>query len=396
MKNPRFYEYNDYPYDFILRRALENGRITQSDHDLSIAYIEDKIQKGDIEDARAQRISTSLVQWRRFLPEYDKLTYKELLKGVALMRKGTTIHGRPYKPGTIRQQLKILKTFIRKLAHDDVVKITRDQLDEIKYPKEVFDSVKPKDILSNDKIENLIGAAVSIRDKAIISILADTGFRPVDICGLTWRDLDFNQRRVKITVTTEKTNTIVSGYVILHKSWLVELRKSKNNATDDSFVFVESDGTPLPYGAITEMLRRTSEKSGVTFPKGAWSKLFRASSITNKQIDGYSPVAISQMHFGRPNSKMLPHYSKYTAEDAENEALKKAGVLPIEPREIPKREVCPKCGEPCSPGIKFCPECSEPITDAAKAQKATDHKAANIVLDNLLKRIEALEKDQAK
>ena len=443
MKNRRFTEYNDSPYDHIVGRALEKKTITQSDHDLIIAYIEVKLQKGLIEDARAQRIATSLTQWRRFvIVPFDRMTGKDLLKAVASMRKGTTIErisktgkkvgGRPYEPGTIRQQIKILKTFTKYLIKNKTVKISRDDLDEIKYPKETFDSVKSKDLLTMDQIEQLIGSAVSIRDKAIIGLLADTGLRPSDVAGLTWRDLDFNQQRVKITVTTEKTNTTVTAYVILHKSWLEEYRNIKNTAKDNDFVFVDSNnGQPLSYMGVCHMLDRAAEKtkeissicpkcgstmidthsgedvtftcpngncdykiSNVKFPKHARAKLFRAISITSKQRAGYSSATISKLHFGTSDSKMMRHYSKLVDEDAERESLEKSGAVVGDKKETIRPEVCPKCNWPISPGVKFCPECGEALTaEAINIKKSDEDKAAELLQNPLYlqKKLEELE-----
>lgn len=370
MKNERFAEYNKYPYDYIIKKALYKEMITVEDHDIIIAYIQDKISKGEIEEARAQRISTSLTQWRRFVSvPYEQMTNKELLKAVSKMRIGKTANGKPYEPGTIRQQIKILKTFTKYLIKNKIVDITRDDLDEIKYPREVFDSVKPKDIPTVDQIEALIGAAVSIRDKAIIGIMVDTGLRPSDVARLTWRDLDFNQQRVKINITTEKTTTPVSCYVILHKSWLEEYRKQRNAENDNEFVFKDSNtGEPITYKAICHMLDRASSRSGFKFPKRARAKLFRATSITMKQRAGFSAAAISKMHFGTPDSKMMRHYSKLDDRDTEREALEKSGAVIVEHVEMVRPETCPNCRWPCSPGIKFCPECGSPVTAQAKAE----------------------------
>lgn len=175
MKNPRFTQYNDYPYDYLVKRALENGTITRADHDLLIEYIEDKISKGEIELARAQRLATALTQWRRFIrTPYNKMTYKQLLAGTAALRQGTNKYGRPFAQGTVRHLLKAMKTFTRWMIRKGIVKITRDELDEIKYPKEKYDSVKSGDILSPEDVEKIIGTCRTVRDKAIISIAADT------------------------------------------------------------------------------------------------------------------------------------------------------------------------------------------------------------------------------
>lgn len=391
MKNPNFTKYNDVPYQDIIKKALKNKIITPRDGELIKTYIEDKISKGDIEEARAQRLATYLSQWRRFIKvPYEKMTYKDLLAGIASIRKGSSMHGRPYSPDTIRGLIKTIKTFTRWLARQDIVKITRDDLDEIKYPREITDSIKSNDLLKPEQIEAMIGMASSMRDKAIIAILADTGLRPVDVAGLKWRDLDFNQQRVKIQVIAEKTNLKVTCYVILHKSWLVELRKIKNNGRADDYIFLDDDGEPISYIAIDRMLKRAANKAGVKFPRGAVAKLFRAMSITEKELMGYSPAAISRLHWGTDSSKMLSHYSKLNDQDTEREALERSGAEKIEKPEPIRPDLCPNpnCRELISPGVKFCPECGEPITPEAKASHAD---LAAILDREIIERLEKLE-----
>jgi integrase len=398
MKNPRFTDYHNYPYDYILERNHAKGLITNDDKEIITTYIIEKLSKGLIEDLRAQRVATSLCQWRRFIKvPYNELTYNELLKGIAASRKGNTVYGKPYAPNSIRQNIKVIKTFVRYLIKNKIVNINYVDLDEIKYPHEVLDSVKSSDLLSQEDVEKLIGSAMSIRDKAIIGIAADTGLRPVDIAGLKWRDLDYNQRRVKITVTTEKTNIVVNCYVILHKSWLVELRKQYNIAGADDYIFLDDRGLPLSYIAVDRMIKRASKKSGVKFPKGAWMKLFRATSITEKQRAGYSPSAISKTHFGVSDSKMMRHYSKYCDADTEREALEKSGVEPMPEHEILKPTMCTVCTEPLSPGVKFCPECGTPQTPEAKNKLQIQIEQAHLLpsyekYEKLNDRVNELEK----
>lgn len=398
MKNPRFTDYNTYPYDHIVRRAMEKELITRKDGLLIVNYIEDKLSKGNIEEARAQRLATILTQWRKYIPvPYNEMTYQDLLKGVAAIRKGKSMYDRPYSPDTVRQHIKAIKTFTKYLARHEIVKITRDDLDEIKYPKEITESIKSKDILTDDQVELLIGAVKKIRNKAIIGTLKDTGLRPVDLAGLKWKDLEFNQRRVKISVVADKTNVHIDCFVILHKSWLVELRKQHNNASDDDYVFVDDQGEPLQYVAIDRMLKRAGERCGVKFPRGATAKLFRATSITEKQRAHYSPAAVSMLHFGTRDSKMMRHYSKFSRDDVEREALEIQGAQPPEPVEITRPDLCPVCNEPISPGVKFCPECGKPLTKAA----AEGQKDLIAIIQNtpeykeILKRLENLE-DESK
>ncbi|WP_424356548.1 tyrosine-type recombinase/integrase [Methanocella sp. MCL-LM] len=371
MQNKRFLEYNDkYTYDRIIQAKLDQGAITHRDAELLLDFIENKLHNGQIEERRAQRLSTALTQWRRFIQApYDQMTLRDLQRGIQAMKKGDNANGEPYKVSTIRTNIKTIKTFTNYLRKKGLVSITADELDEIKAPKEVFDSIRPSDILKDTDYDKIIEHCTTIRDKAIVSVLAETGLRPIDICSLTWKDLEFNHQRVKITVKAEKTDVLVSAYVVIRKSWLVEYRNQRNGAADEDFVFVEiRGGKPMTYPGMKWMLTRAAAAAGVKLPKGAKAKLFRASMITNSIRAGYSTVSVSKMAWGSQDSRMLRHYSKLVDEDVENEVLSKTGIVDIQKPEQPHHRICNVCGDICANGAKFCPECGTPITQEAKDQ----------------------------
>jgi hypothetical protein len=118
----------------------------------------------------------------------------------------------------------------------------------------------------------------------------------------------------------------------------------------------------MSYIAVSRVLQRASKKSGVTFPKGAQAKLFRAGSITRDLRDGISTVATSRTHFGSPDSRMLRHYAKLVDEDTEREKLAKTGAIKEKPAMPVRPDGCPECGAPLSPGAKFCADCGTPLT----------------------------------
>lgn len=406
MQNERFYEYNDkYTYDLIIRRKIEEGMITVRDGELITKYIKDKLNNGQIEERRANRLSTSLTQWRRFLPEYEKMTHEDLLEAINAMKRGKTQYGKFYTSSTQRGMIKTIKTFANYLRKKGILDITRDQLDEIKPPKEVFDSIKPSELLRYEHFDKIIANCFNMRDKAIVSILAETGLRPVDIGGLKWRDLDINRGRVKVTVTVKKTNTLITDYLVIYQGWLKEHQKDHSGDKSTDYVFVEHDtGKPMTYKGITHVIERAAERAGIKLPKGAKSKLFRASSITNDIRDGHGTVTISKRKWGTPDSKSLRHYAKLVDEDTEKEVMAKRGAIEI-PQHKPRRpDTCPECGEPLPPDAKFCPECNFALTKEASASKKEamksiaaylqDPEVLREFLEFQRKKLEASGKDQ--
>jgi len=53
-------------------------------------------------------------------------------------------------------------------------------------------------VLSADELKQVLEACKTIRDKAVVLLLADTGIRRLEACTLNWEDIDIASGLVRI------------------------------------------------------------------------------------------------------------------------------------------------------------------------------------------------------
>lgn len=375
MHNEDFHR-SRYTYEHIIDYHEQRDTITRRDAELIKEYVEEMKAKGKMKESRASRVTSALVQWRRFIATpYDEMSLQVLLKGITAMKMGRSHTGLPYKQSTQRQIIKIIKTFCVYLRKKNMIDIGRDDLDEITPPPEDFASIRPENILTDGQIDKLIGVCISMRDKCFMAVMYETAARVSEVASLTWNDLIFEPKKVKVIIRDSKHPEITRmAYVAVRMSYVKEHRKLCDGAAGGDFVFKQNNNEPISYHAVRQFIKRASLRSGVAFPRLAGAKLFRTSRVTNWLKEGKNEIAVKKVAWGSTTSTMLRHYEKLADRDVERLMLYSDGEEePQTPVSEGARSVKCICGEPCAPGARFCPECGYPLT-----QEAVDRQELHI------------------
>jgi integrase len=139
----------------------------------------------------------------------------------------------------------------------------------------------------------LLDAADNLRDKAIISLLFDSGLRLAEVCSIKPDDIDWSTNTLRVVVKGNREAKACFTHA---------------TATLLNEVICSNDGDTLfgmkPRG-IQDMLTRLSQKVG--FPCNAHS--FRRGFACNLHLKGLSTLSI--MHLGRWSSlDMVTRYTK--------------------------------------------------------------------------------------
>lgn len=142
--------------------------------------------------------------------------------------------------------------------------------------------INKETLLKEDELERLLRASKSLKWKALLTFMYESAFRPCEIRGLKWKDLNFDDSRNICNVTilspkTKEVRTIPVRDCIVHlKRWREEFQSP--NRTKEDYVFPSQFDSkkPLGQGVITKMVRRLSEKSGL---RTLFPYMFRHSRI---------------------------------------------------------------------------------------------------------------------
>ena len=339
MINKQFHAYNDkYTYEIIINKHLNNGSISPGDAKHINMYIIDKLANGEIIERRAARIATMLTQWRRFISvEYQKLTIDDLKSGLLAFKRGQSAYGEKYSDSTQRSMIKVIKPFVRFLISKKIIApIEEADLKKIKPPQEIFDSVKPQDILTQNDVNTMIEACKNSRDRAILMTLYETGARVGEIARLTWGDLTFSEVDCRVRIEDQKVGGERYPYVVLAIPYLLQYRNDRGMVDDNDFVFLQLEKKePITYKSIDWMISRIAIRANIKKPVTA--KLFRASRITNMIKEGYQESIIKKMMWQKLSTKMFDHYLKLADTDVQKAIREKNGISKSE--KAPSRSI---------------------------------------------------------
>lgn len=348
--------------------------LTPSDAALIEKFSNARKAEQDLSDGGVLNIRSVLAGWRRFLPEFSTLTYDDITDGVNAAKDAG------FSDATRRNMVVHLKTFLVWCARRGAVSIPIDEIKAIGLPKKSDTSITAKDILTEEEIRAMIDAAPSIRDKAMVALLYETGARINEIATLTWGQVEFTktgasvrvrsktdkERHVPVFASREHLARWKSVYEFPHP--LDEQGKPKDvrEAWDSLPVFTTKTGESFTYQGIAERLSFIARKAGIN--RKINPHLLRHTRITHLLRQGVSEASIKFMMWGSISTGMLKIYAHLTGQDAGRELQKLHGIEnPEEEKNNPLEPIqCSECHTVLPPGTDFCPSCTAPLSDQAK------------------------------
>lgn len=276
-----------------------------------------------------------------------------------IMRLIQRVESSNYSEWTKHDYKVILKIFYRWLRR------TEDYPEEVKWIKSSFrsNSMLPEEILTEDDIKKLVESAFSLRDKAFILVLYESGCRIGEILSLRIRNVQFDNygavllvsgktgdRRVRIIASAPKLSAWLENHPLGDNVdaplWVISGTRNRNSV--------------FSYGAAKAVLKDVAKRAGLK--KRVYPHLFRHSRATF--LANFLTEAQLKQHFGWVQaSDMASTYVHLSGRDVDNALLKLQGIKTDnqEKEAALKMISCPRCDEKNSPGSKFCMRCGSPM-----------------------------------
>jgi site-specific recombinase XerD len=209
-------------------------------------------------------------------------------------------------PSTVNQRYRSLKRFYRWLVEEG--EIRENPMLRIKSPK-VPDTIKEH--YGTEGLARVLKACgdkswTSLRDRAMVLVLYDTGVRASELCGMRLDDLDLDAQTIKVTGKggNERFVSLGSNAALALDKYL---RKRPQTVAD--YIFVSTRREPLTFNALRMCLRRRFKDADVPF-KGIHG--FRRSfAIAFLDAGGYAEDL--QQIAGWNSLQMVQRYTKATA-----------------------------------------------------------------------------------
>jgi integrase len=238
------------------------------------------------------------------------------------------------------------------------------------------------DLLTPEEIQTVITIARHPRDKALLSILWETGGRIAEIGNRQIRDVVATEVGYTIDVrgkTGARTPLIVSSAPLLAQ-W-INNHPFKNDPTAPLWQNLGST-TPrlLMYAAIRNLIRDYFQQAGIT--KRVYPHLFRHSRATYCLATGLMNEAQAKAYFGwAPNSDQLATYAHLLASDANSAILRENNLLPKqETHEELRATTCYRCAQLNASLNEYCSRCGAVLD----LKQAYEHQQLHSVKEELV------------
>lgn len=379
-KNAHFYKYcRNYDYNKAIDTALKEDIISESDKNLILEYILERQALNNLSDIRCNKIASSLIGFRRFTPsDFISCSIVDIYSGITKMQTGLSQRGKPFKQNTKRDYITILKPFLLWLVDSEYVHLPVKKIKALKPLPPERSTIGPDEILTPDEILRLIQACKNSRDRALISVLYESGVRVAELGRLCWGDVIFDEFGVKLYIDDQKNRQHRYSRLVISTEYLATWKNDYPiDIAPEAPVFIDfMHRDAVHYDAIVRLLQRAQKRAGIT--KNTNPHIFRHTRITHMIQQNYQESIIKKSMWNNLNTEMFSVYVSLSESDIDNEFLQRAGIENIKPKEDHLMPVtCGNCQKVNPPGNAFCSNCGNPLHPGS--EENTDHLYGEIL-----------------
>ena len=229
--------------------------------------------------------------------------------------------------------------------------------------------------LSEQEIWKLLAAADHPRDKSLIGVTWEGGFRREEVLGLTVGDCKKKSYGFDITVSG-KTGTRTLQIVLmapLLEMWLYN-HPAKNDPQSGLWLRLVGGrwGTqfePIKVGAADKIIKKLAKRAGIR--KKVSLHWLRHTQCTFYADNDVNEAKMREIFGWTPNSKMPSRYTHLSGRSSKKTVLALRGVKKIEEKvkaDIMQPKTCLRCGETNIFDAKFCRKCGT-VLDREEAER---------------------------
>lgn len=390
-KNQRFHNSDEYYIQraaLSLNKAVDLQKITKRDRDLITEFINEIVATSQVSATRQHKVTSLLIRNRAYLPEYSACTITDVYNAIGNIKSAKNERGElRYSRNTVSDMVREIKRFFLWLSENGYTDIDSRKLHKIKLPAAPSITVTPDKILTEDEVLSIIQACTTSRDRALVSVLYEGGFRIGEIGNLTWGDVTFKSWNATAR-TAEKTGKERFVPLVSSRSYLIQWKEDYPlPITPDAFVFLTTTThKPLQYAGVVKQLRIISNRAGVT--KHIKPHIFRHSRITHMINNGMPESHVKMIMWGDVSSEMLRNYLHLNQDDIAAKVAEMNGIS-AEGEEEPKKkrgvkpQQCKVCAAINTPTAVYCSNCGTPLSEEGKVRMdSIEDRIRNEMLSN--------------
>jgi len=344
--------------ELAVKRLKENKKISLHNR-YKIFRFMDHLETRGVSPPRRIRYLVELTRLASMLHvDFEKASRNDLEKVILE-------HGRLDISDNTRSDFKVtIKRFYRWLRDPN----DAEYPPEVKWIKTTLKNrhkLLPEELLTEDDVTRLINAAQSSRDKALVSMLYDSGGRIGEVLSLQRKNVSFDEHGAVVVVdgkTGQRRERLISSVPFLSQ-WLNEHPDENPNAplwTHNIQGCHESGIVPMDYYSARMVLQRLRDKAGIK--KAVNPHAFRHARATHL-ANFLTEAQMKEMFGWTQDSKVAARYVHLSGRDVDTALLRAHGLEKKPQDEKPRLTVvtCVRCGMQNSTVHKFCSRCSMPL-----------------------------------
>lgn len=362
-----------YKLDHRLEKNTEKIKALLSEHDQqTLTHFIQRLKADGLSASRILRCLLYLRDLHTFLTkDFDAATREDM---ISVMAKAD---GLPWSPHTIQGFRVFCKMFYKWLRGGDTCP------QEVSWIKTAIPKSKLKQpqVLTEQEISALVQACDSLRDKAFVFCLYESGCRIGEFLPIQRKDVTFDKYGATIQVhgkTGGRRIRIVQSVPQL-SLWL----DSAHDKAPSSFVWQKRNGKMISTGKARQIIKEAAGRAGIG--KRVYLHLFRHTRATHL-ADKVSESVLKE-HFGwEQSSKMTSIYVHLAGTRTDNAILKANGVhveagsqnVTLAPLD------CPRCKEKNGATSQYCARCGAPMNEKIALDVDTQEKKREDLLMEIL------------
>ena len=354
-------------YEIAIRLLRQSG-ISPRNKELIEKFCNDCFAQG-IKAGRVQKYAYILRKVAEWLgKDFEKAAEDDLKRVVAMINTSSFTEWTKY------DYKRSIKKFFRWLGREELISWLR--CSDVKNRK------LPEEILTEEDIKKMIDAARTPRDRAVISVLYESGCRAGEFLSMRIKNVSFDRYGAVIVVhgkTGYRRIRLVSSVPYLAE-WMNSHPFREN---PEAWLWISLNNfRRLPYNSLRTTLRVIAEKAGVK--KKVNPHAFRHARATH--LANFLTEAQMKEFFGWvQDSDMASVYVHLSGRDVDRAILSLYGVEMEESKkenEILKPKKCLRCGELNPATNRVCRRCFFPLDE--QEEKLLEKEVRRQMIDEII------------
>jgi integrase/recombinase XerD len=253
------------------------------------------------------------------ITEVEQLDQRALDRFTAGLLDTPGKRGQPLSRYTVHHYVRVVRQFLKWCKKEGEAVAGKPQLPRL--PKHVVD------VMSREEIDRLELCAPHERDKLIVRVLADTGMRVGELCGLDLDDIISAQDRrgfFKVRGKGAKERLVPVAPNLMRR--LDRYCRARPTETQSQRVFLAArrdrygEYAPLTTSGVLQLMRSAAERAGMK--RRVHPHLLRHSFATEALRRGMNPVQLAQL-LGHSGLRMIDQvYAHLNADDGYDAVLR--------------------------------------------------------------------------